>query len=51
VASKSIPILFVDTDGVEPTWGYPPFYERRDLDGGSKLLRNKLTATAGDTKT
>jgi hypothetical protein len=42
---------FLGANGVEPTDGYPPFHHRNELDAGSKFLREKLQATAGDTKT
>ncbi|KAK3898312.1 hypothetical protein C8A05DRAFT_19078 [Staphylotrichum tortipilum] len=42
---------FLETNGVEPTYGNPPFYHRSEPDPGSKFLRDKLHAAAGDIKT
>ncbi len=42
---------FLEANGVEPTYGNPPFYDRSEPEPGSKSLRNKLHATAGENKT
>lgn len=42
---------FLEANGVEPTYGYPPFYARTELDAGSKFLREKIAAVAGQTRT
>lgn len=41
---------FLETNHVEPTYGNTPSYHHRELDAGSKFLRTKLDATAGDNK-
>jgi hypothetical protein len=42
---------FLEANRVEPTGGYPPYYNRSELDAGSIFLRAKVDATAGHTRT
>jgi hypothetical protein len=50
-----IPIVildrFLEANSVEATYGNPPFYARPELDAGSKFLREKVDAIAGQTRT
>lgn len=41
---------FLEANGIQATFGYPPFYHRPNLDAGSQFLRTKLGATGGDAK-
>jgi hypothetical protein len=38
---------FLEVNRVEPTLGYPPYYNRPELDAGSVFLRAKVDAIAG----